>query len=238
MDAITILSTKKLKPSICREAAEKGMRILNEDFITIHYIDDESVKNSFEGLDEYLVFTSQHAVKGFQMNSEQASFPLPPKKIFCLDGETLKAVHAIQNAEVISAYPHADALANDISLHPEVKSISFICGNRRLDHLPNLLHKSNIQVNEVMVYRTAYNGKRIHDPYQAVLFFSPSGVESFFQTNILSRNIPCFCIGGTTATSVSEHTRNEVIVAGQSTQDSMLEAVQHYFSKKKKDKQV
>jgi len=238
MDSITILSTKKLKASINREAAEKGIQILNEEFISIDYITDESVKKSFAALDEWLVFTSQHAAKGFQMNISPDISPIPAKKVFCLDGETLKAVQAIKNVEVISAYPHAEALANGIIQHHEVKAVSFICGNRRLDHLPKLLTENRIKVNEVIVYHTSYIGKRIHEAYEAVLFFSPSGVESFFQTNILTRNCPCFCIGETTAASVQEHTFNEVIVAARSTQDNMLQAVQQYFSTKKKVKRV
>ncbi len=106
----------------------------------------------------------------------------------------------------MSVCPHAEALAKDISGYPEIKAISFICGNKRLDHLPNLLQKNNISVNEIMVYRTSYRGKRIHEPYHAVFFFSPSGAESFFQTNILPKHTPCFCIGETTAASVKEHT--------------------------------
>jgi len=234
MEPITILSTKKLKASVRRKAAQKGIHFLHDDFIAIDYIENESVKQSFESLQEHLVFTSRHAVKGFQKNTDHYEYPLPAKKIFCLNGETLKAVHTIKNAEVVSVSDHADALAKDITRHPEIKAVSFICGNKRLDHLPNLLKKNNINVNEVMVYRTSYSGKRIHENYEAVFFFSPSGVESFFQTNILPRETPCFCIGDTTASSVREHAKNAVIVAEQSTQDSMLEAAQQYFLKKKR----
>ncbi len=96
MEAITILSTKKLQASVRRNAAQKGIRFLHGDFIAIDYIENESVKRSFESLEEYLVFTSQHAVKGFQKNTEHHQYPLPVKKIFCLNGETLKAVHTIK----------------------------------------------------------------------------------------------------------------------------------------------
>jgi uroporphyrinogen-III synthase len=233
MESITILSTKKLKASVRRKAAQKEYTFLHDDFISIDYIENESVKQSLESLQEHLVFTSRHAVKGFQKNTDHYEYPLPAKKIFCLNGETLKAVHTIKNAEVVSVSGHADALAKEITRHPEIKSVTFICGNKRLDHLPNLLQQNSIKVNEIMVYRTLFSGKRIHDNYEAVFFFSPSGVESFFQTNILPRETPCFCIGDTTATSVREHTRNTVIVAKLCTQDSMLAAAQQYFLKRK-----
>ena len=234
MEQITILSTKKLKASVRQKAAQNGIHFLHDDFIAIDYLEGESVKQSFESLQEHLVFTSQHAVKGFQRNADHFEYPLPAKKIFCLNGETLKAVNTIKNAEIVSVSSHADALAKDITQRPEIKAVSFICGNKRLDHLPNLLKKNNINVNEVMVYRTSYSGKRIHENYEAVFFFSPTGVESFFQTNILPREIPCFCIGETTASSVREHTKNAVFVAERSTQDCMLEAAKQYFLIKKR----
>ena len=65
MEPITILSTKKLNASVRQKAAQEGIHFLHDDFIAIHYIEDESVKQSFESLQEHLVFTSQHAVKGF-----------------------------------------------------------------------------------------------------------------------------------------------------------------------------
>src|SRR5436190_10636763 len=139
MEPITILSTKKLKASVRRKATQKDIHFIHEDFIAIDYIENESVRESIESLQEHLVFTSQHAVKGFQKNTDHFEYTLPAKKIFCLNGETLKAVHTIKNAEVVSVSSHADALAKDITQHPEIKAVSFICGNKRLDHLPNLL---------------------------------------------------------------------------------------------------
>lgn len=61
-----------------------------------------------------------------------------------------------------------------------------------------------------------------------VLFFSPSGIESYLQKN--NTNRVAFCIGETTALEARKHFE-KVEVAHLPSVDSALELVNTYFSK-------
>lgn len=228
---VTILSTKKLRPTVIDQAAREGLEVKDMDFIEINYLSGRSLTQQMSALREFLVFTSRHAVEGFL---RQRVAGVLTKKIFCLRGETEKAVRVIEDVAIVSIAGNAKALAEDILQHKEVKAVSFICGDRRRDELPDLLAKNDVGVEEVEVYKTINKGTRINDKYDGIFFFSPSGVESFFQTNILPNRIPCFCIGATTAAAVKEHTSNTVIIARETSQESIIEtASQHFFKKRK-----
>ena len=62
--------------------------------------------------------------------------------------------------------------------------------------------------------------------YNAVLFYSPSGVESYIQNNNLDHSIS-FAIGETTALHLQKYTDN-IITATQPTVEHLIAAVRKY----------
>ena len=83
---------------------------------------------------------------------------------------------------------------------------------------------------EVIVYETKLNPVIVPSEIDALLFFSPSAVQSFFQANRISTGITCFAIGATTATAINEFDRDQkVLVAAQPTQEAIFDLVKQHF---------
>ena len=59
-------------------------------------------------------------------------------------------------------------------------SVTFFCGNQRRDTLPDKVRAAGIKVEELVVYETVELPLKVTDHYDAILFYSPSGVRSFF----------------------------------------------------------
>ena len=99
----------------------------------------------------------------------------------------------------------------------------FICGNRRREELPSILRKHSVLFKEIIASQTENNEQYLPEEFDAVLFFSPSGVQSYTSLNEL-RGSTAFCIGESTANEASKHTNNVVIAVNQRI-ESVLEAV-------------
>jgi uroporphyrinogen-III synthase len=227
--SIVILSTKKLKSSVAKRAADRGYDLIQYDFIKTVPLDDEDMSSRMAAIDEWLIFTSRQAVKIFATQLKSMEAPAPVYKIYCLQGETMKAVKKLTKSEICGTAKDAAALANLIVSERRSNAFSFICGKLRRDDLMQILTGHGIVVTEIQVYDTVLRGKRIEDQYQGIAFFSPSAVESYFQTNILAQDVPAFCIGKTTAAAFREHSHNKVVTADEPSQEMVMEAVHDYF---------
>jgi uroporphyrinogen-III synthase len=236
--ALTILSTKKLKTDVLAQARKKGMVVIDEDFIAITYVVGPEIAKELLSIKEHIVFTSQHAVQGLIRNMEVQPISLAGKKIFCLEKETLRATDDLKDIFIAGTAADAAALALTILEKKEVRELSFICGSLRRDELPSKLKEAGVNVQEIEVYRTELKAHLVKEAYAGVLFFSPSGAESFFQANVLTKDLPCFCIGNTTAAAVALHTTNPIIIAGETSQESLLASAEQYFYTNRKLKKA
>ena len=106
----------------------------------------------------------------------------------------------------------------------------YFCGSKRLDDLPKILNDLNITLEEVTVYETHYNIKTFHKPFDGVMFFSPSGIESFTKTNNLKNTIT-YCIGNTTAEAAKMHT-DKIMIAKKPSFEAVIDLVLKDFKKK------
>jgi uroporphyrinogen-III synthase len=230
----TILSTKKLNAAIVTQGAEDGFNFIQYEFIKITPHINLAVAEAIGRSKPYLIFTSKQAVSAFSKNKITFGLKLAPKKVFCIEGETLRNVKQLTGVEVVGTAPNAAELANIILENDAIKEVSFICGNKRRDELPAILTQQQIIIHEIIVYATRLVNKKVTETFDAILFFSPSGVEGFLQANKLSKHTPCFCIGSTTAASLQIQGYNNIIIAANSSQQSMLTVLQQYFLEKLK----
>jgi len=97
----------------------------------------------------------------------------------------------------------------------------------RKETLPKSLKAAKINIKEIEVYETILTPQIIKNQLDGILFFSPSGVESYLQKNTIKNEI-CFCIGKTTAETVEKHTKNSVIAEYPSTESLIDEIIKHY----------
>lgn len=234
-----VLSTKKLEPSLIEQAREKDIEIIEQEFISVSLIDSEEKFNEVisyadpkQRRIDNIAFTSANAVKALgKFVFRKNTYYVCSWKIFCLSGKTqeeLSKPYGNTIGKISNTEADAKSLAKKIIEHKE-KEIVFFCGNKRRDELPNILKKAGIKVHEVIVYETVETPAIVTDDFDAVLFFSPSAVQSFFSVNQLKKHTVCFAIGETTADSIADFTDNKIIISESPGQEMMLASVKIYF---------
>jgi uroporphyrinogen-III synthase len=93
--------------------------------------------------------------------------------------------------------------------------------------LPDALAKAKISFNEIEVYETRLTPHKINTTVDGILFFSPSGAESYLKENELN-NETCFCIGTTTAEALTGITTNIVTANKPTVENVIVQAINYY----------
>lgn len=216
--AIRILSTKKLLPQQRQYLLNAGFSVLQADFITV-------VPTEFEtaNVKQNLIFTSGNAVAA--VAAKDISL-LRGSRVFCV-GEKTRATALRLGAEVIITTDYGEDLAKRIVQDYSAEAFTFFSGNLRRDVLPDMLQEKDISFNEVEVYKTELTPQRITAALNGILFFSPSGVESFLRENNVGE-ATCFCIGNTTAQALSGITERVVVANKPSVENVIIQCINYY----------
>lgn len=212
----TILSTKVLLPNQKQALLNANIFVVEEDFIaTTHFLP------SFEQLGENLIFTSQNAVQSILKHPKCAE--LKNKNVFSVGMKTKDLL--TENGFKVEVYTdYAADLAEIISLIYNTETYTFFSGNLRRDVLPNTLKENKISYNEIVVYETIISPKKITASFDSIMFFSPSGVESYLKLNAIKNEI-CFCIGETTAEALEKKGIKNIEIAQIPSIESVIEKV-------------
>lgn len=213
--SIQILSTKKLSGEQRQALENANLEVLEADFI-------KTQNKSFElkDLNENLIFTSQNAVHSILSNPKAEE--LKSKNVFCVGLKT-KILLSENGFNVVAYTGYATDLAEIITLIYGRESFTFFSGNLRRETLPKALKDAGVKFNEIHVYETTLQPQKIKTTVDAILFFSPSGVESYLKDNKIKKET-CFCIGETTAEALHKITKN-IIIADQPTVEDVIEDV-------------
>ena len=210
----TILSTKKLS------LAQKEL-LLNAK---INFVAYDAVKIDFKDFtlpakaDNY-IFTSQNAVLSFLKKGGVLN------AVFCVGLKT-KALLETNGFKVLQIANNAMALAKIIVEKYKNESFIHLTGNLRRPELPTHLKKNNVRYNEVEVYHTIMQEKQFNQSFDGVLFFSPSGVQSYSIKNKLN-NATAFCIGETTANEAKKLTQNIIVANTPSIENVLVQAIKY-----------
>ena len=210
---VPILSTKVLSPSQRETLVNAYFLVIEEDFIATKNQNFDLTK-----INSNLIFTSQNAAQSVLLHPKCQE--LKSKNVFCVGIKT-KALLEENGFNVIVYVDYAADLAEIITLIYANESYTFFSGNLRKEALPKALKEAKIKFNEIQVYETSLTPKKIKDTVEAILFFSPSGVESYLMENKLKKEI-CFCIGETTAAALPINVKN-IIVANQPSIEEVIE---------------
>ena len=192
-----LLSTKALsKPEILRlESA--GWRVDQYDAITV-----ELLRTTVAPGTHLVVFTSKNAVKAFLESFSQQNFS--GIRGLCV-GRRASEMLKKAGITVLEETQTSQQLALCIEERYSKESFVYYCGDRRLNRIPRMLNGLGVQWEEAVVYKTLLNYRKFKREYEAALFFSPSGVESFTYANEM-RNTTGYCIGATTAAALKKYT--------------------------------
>lgn len=227
----SILITRPVSESLLNEMNTKGLDADVIPFIQTEIIRTKQVQQQIEnisGLNTTVIFTSITAVETVAENLQNKN---PGWKIFCIGNTTKKSVEkTFGEASIIATADNATELAEKIISHKSsIDEAYFFCGDKRRNELPELLLENNIALNEVEVYTTTILKSEIKKEYDAVLFFSPSAVEGFFENNSVKEKTVLFAIGNTTAEAIKKFTKNKIVISDKAGKEDLVEKVISFF---------
>jgi uroporphyrinogen-III synthase len=230
INKIQILSTKIIGKKLISLANIYNIFIDEVPFIETKIIETPDVKKRIEELSEQsitAIFTSANAVNAI----EKILSTKPQWKVFCIGHKTKRAVEAIfEDKNIVGFADNAEQLAEEIIKHSTEKKMIFFCGNQRRNVLPEKLKKKGIELEELVVYLTIEKPKAISKDYDGILFFSPSGVRSFFAKNATRKETQLFAIGNTTTKYLNTHTHLPVIAAEYPDTKNLIDQVIKHFT--------
>ncbi|WP_378185938.1 uroporphyrinogen-III synthase [Aquimarina sp. W85] len=206
---MTILSTKILTSAQKELLLGSGFGLVVYNAIAIKYIDFKTVDSFIENA----IFTSKNAVKAI-LNSK-----LRIQNCFCVGSKTREFLLS-HGYNVKATAENALSLGQKIVQMYADQKFTFFCGDLRRNELPDHLDSQAIIYDEVEVYRTILQVKSFDRYFDCIMFFSPSGVQSYIKTNKVGPAIAC-CIGSTTAAAAQQFFET-VVIANKATVENVI----------------
>ena len=223
--SISILSTRPLDEALIAQAAQHNIAIDQETFIeikkSISVTTFEQIKQ-LQSKNVSVVFTSMNAVE-ILIESLNDKSNIPNWNIYCMSGTTLTLVEQYWTNESVSGTGKNATELAQIIIADKQTEVYFFCGNKRREELPSILYQQGITVNELMVYETIEIATKVEKEHDAILFFSPSAVHSFFQKNTVGNDTIIFAIGDTTAATIKTFCSNRIVLSDFPSKEKMVE---------------
>lgn len=220
-----------LDQGLVDDAAEKDVKIDCIPFIRIEPVVtyEISKKISNAALEKAsVIFTSAHAVESLLPFLDGL---LPSWKIFCTAPVTQVVVSKLMpTSTIIGTAANATSLAQVILENAIDEKFLFFCGDKRRDELPKILAAKGFEVESLVVYKTIETPTKVGSSYDAIAFFSPSGVNSYFEKNKPNTRTLLFAIGETTADAIRKNSKNQIIVNENTAIDSVINGIVDHFT--------
>ena len=195
------------------------------DFVDVIKINPLKVK-PFDLMDYSLIFTSVNAVQAFFENGFKPNENFVDRnynKIYAVGLQTKKELRK-NGFGTFKVAKHAKELSEFIIKNNSKEKFLHFCGNLALNVLNKALPLQNITYRKIPVYETQLFYPQISGDYDAVCFFSPSGVRSFTKYNSLE-NYTIFSIGETTESEIRKFTQKNIITSTESNLDDLLSLI-------------
>lgn len=220
---MTILSTKRLLSNQRELLLNAGVRFVEYNAISI-----ARVPFTLSRKRTNIIITSQNGAQIFIDSLKHHPIELGQEfeKYFVVGSKTT-ALLTEEGIKVTKTAQNASELAHYIAQEYPREIFTYICGKQRRDELPNILKEAGIFCNEVVVYQTYESEQSFDRTFDAVLFFSPSGVSAFAKANLTQP--VAFCIGETTAKTARKYF-DQVIVSNATTIESTIAKAVKYLA--------
>jgi len=226
---ISILSTRLVDDEFIREAQAKDALVDVMPFIKTEPISSTELQKKIQhalSISKTVVFTSTNAVEavGSEIKDQKITW-----RIFCIGYATKRSVEEYFGKKSIAGVADNAKELAQLIISAGISEATFFCGDQRRDVLPDQLRKNNIEVKEVVVYKTVATPGKIKKKYDGILFFSPSAVKSFFQENKLDQQVILFAIGSVTAEEIKKFSKNKIVISEVPDKRILLDSVAAYF---------
>jgi uroporphyrinogen-III synthase len=233
---VKILSTKVLNNELLEEVTRNGYSIKCAPFIDIQLLSNANLKNELKKIvglkSKSLIFTSINGVNSWVNNVGKITGE--NTNIFCVSGRTKDACSKLKGMVTIIHKINSEKLADAIiQQKTSLKNLFFITGNKHSQIIPDKLKQAGISFSKVIVYENSPLQTKIDFKPDAILFFSPSAVESYFSQNRIFNNTIYFAIGKTTAKAIKKLTYRTPITPDFPSQEEMIKKIYEHFQSSK-----
>jgi len=226
--AVRILSTRILHQESVSTLGERGVEVIQHNFIQTNInLPPDTDMNAFH---RDIIITSKSGVEAFHRMFENNALPRQYFRFHSIARGTREK--ALQYGfDIIHTGKDAIELADQIIADKDISSVTHICGNLRRSELSDRLRNSGKEVQEVVVYSTEFSPISVGGNYNAIIFFSPSAVDSFLSQNAIP-SATTFCIGKTTARYAGEKGFRKIYIAANPSEESLVEAILENYPKR------
>jgi uroporphyrinogen-III synthase len=231
-EPIRILTTRPLDDDSMALLHEKGLHVDVVSLIDTTPVEDIATTRLIQECireKAVAIFTSMNAV---QSVADRMFWDLPHWDIYTLGSATRERVVRYFGESSIAGTGHdAASLADRIIADAPEPDLIFFCGDIRRDELPERIRAAGLNLREVTVYHTRETPRRIDGTYDAILFFSPSAVRSFFVANTATGGMVMFAIGATTAAEIRKACGNDIVISDAPGKGDMAATVVAHFAR-------
>lgn len=212
-----------------KKISQKIGSILSYDFVDMIRIFHLKIE-PFELKNKSLIFSSVNGVRSFFENGFMPNEDFTAdnyNKVYAVGGKT-KAELRKHGFNTFKVTRHASELSEFIIEKGNREKYLHFCGNLALDILDRSLPLQNISYKKVPVYRTELLYPEVKKHFDAVAFFSPSGVRSFAKHNSFDGK-KIFSIGFTTEKELRKFDVNNAITSSESNLDDLLTLIKKEY---------
>ena len=196
------------------------------DFISTETIDLELIKNKISHNSQNYIITSLRAAQHIQPLNLVGNF-------YCVGAKSAQIF--LQNPQnKVQTFENGKDLISKIQ-KSEIRNQKFqyFCSNIRRDEIPDGLHNLGHYLIEIITYKTISQKVKIENDFDAYVFFSPSGVNSFAEQYAIPQKASIFAIGETTANAAKTYFGGKVLTPKNPDLKSLIRLIKKYFDAKK-----
>ncbi|HEV2194873.1 MAG TPA: uroporphyrinogen-III synthase [Candidatus Acidoferrum sp.] len=198
---------------------------------------------------EWLILTSAQTVRALTERCADLCAPLTRTnshlRVACVGPVTAEAARSANlPVEYVAMTHNGVALANELGNKLQGAKVLLPRSDRANPDLPEALRRYGAEVTEVVAYRTlrpASVGKEelekvIDGHVDAILFFSPSGLQHFSEIagkpelKVLQDRLAIAAVGPVTAKALREAGVERIVVASDTTAASVIDALEKHFA--------
>ena len=223
---MTIVFTKKI---VEQQVIDKLNENIKPAFLDVLNFKIKTLK-TFPLHSKSLIFTSVNGVEAFFQNQflPKENFTISPyNKIYCVGMKTKLKIKQF-GFGVFKTLKNAKDLCEFIIEKSNREDFLHFCGNFTLDILDEKLPLQSIKYQKIECYETELLYPKAQKKFDALVFFSPSGVRSFAKYNSLEHTT-LFSIGDTTSAEIKKLTQQEIITSKDQNLNSLLMLINDKF---------
>ena len=205
-NSINILSTKVLTEELSLTIKGVGSELIQHDFIEVKGLELENISHST------LMISSKNAIEGVDFEG---------KTVFCVGNKTRLA---IENAggEVTEVFENSQKMAQAVA--GIGNPATFVCGVLRMKNVEQEFENAGVELEIVEAYDTLLKPMKVCEDVDVAMFYSPSGVGSYFSENELKG--VAVCIGETTEAEAKKYTKNTVVASTTTIESVVNKAIE------------